>query len=73
MLFDSLETVVELIRKASTSTGLRTTVTVNVIRRLYETGRIATEEMKNSLKIVFDDLLPKWNYRAIPKHATVIH
>ena len=57
MLFDSLETVVELMRKASTSTGLRTTVTVNVIRRLYETGRIATEEMKNSLKIVFDDLL----------------
>lgn len=70
MLFDTLETVVELIRKTTTSTGLRTTV--NVIRRLYETGRNATEEMKSNLKIVFDDLLPKWNYRATPQSATVI-
>jgi hypothetical protein len=70
MLFDTLETVVELMRKATTSTGLRTTV--NVIRRLYETGRNATEEMKSNLKIVFDDLLPKWNYRAVPQNATVI-
>lgn len=64
MLFDTLETVVRLMRKATTRTGLRTTV--NVIRRLYETGRSATEEMKNNLKIIFDDLLPQWNYRAVP-------
>ena len=70
MLFDTLETVVDLMRKASTRTGLRTTV--NVIRKLYETGRNATEEIKQNLKIVFDDVLPKWNYRAIPQHATVI-
>jgi hypothetical protein len=70
MLFDTLETVVTLMRKATTQTGLRTTV--NVIRRLYETGRNATEEMKNNLKIAFDDLLPKWNYRAVPQNATII-
>ena len=35
MLFDTLDTVVTLMRKASTRTGLRTTV--NVIRRHYET------------------------------------
>lgn len=70
MLFDTLETVVELMRKAGTCTGLRTTV--NVIRRLYETGRNATEAMKQNLKIVFDDLLPGWNYRAVPQNATVI-
>ena len=70
MLFDTLETVVDLMRKATTSTGLKTTV--NVIRRLYETGRNVTDEIKYNLKIVFDDLLPKWNYRAIPQHATVI-
>jgi hypothetical protein len=28
--------------------------------------------MKQNLKIVFDNVLPKWNYRAIPQHATVI-
>ena len=71
LLFDTLDTVVTLMRKAATSTGLRTTV--NVIRRHYETGRKATEHMKQNLKIVFDHLLPKWNYRAIPQHATVIN
>jgi hypothetical protein len=64
MLFDTLETVVELMRKATTRTGLQTTV--NVIRNLYETGRNATDEIKQSLTTVFDDRLPKWNYRAIP-------
>ena len=70
MLFDTVDTVVNLMRKATTSTGLKTTV--NVIRRLYETGRNATDEIKRNLKIVFDDLLPKWDYRAIPQHPTVI-
>lgn len=44
MLFDTIETVVNLMRRAATSTGLRTTV--NVIRRSYETGRNATDEVK---------------------------
>ncbi len=70
MLFDALETVVDLMRKATTTSGLKTTV--NVIRRAYETGRNATDEIKQKLKIVFDDLLPKWNYRAVPQHATVV-
>ncbi|MGB5635916.1 MAG: hypothetical protein WBM86_24470, partial [Waterburya sp.] len=59
MLFDNLDTVVALMRKATTTTGLKTTV--NVIRRVYQTGRNATDEIKRNLKIVFDDLLPKWN------------
>ena len=49
MLFDTIETVVNLMRRAATSTGLRTTV--NVIRRSYETGRNATDEMKQELRI----------------------
>jgi hypothetical protein len=67
MLFDTLQTVVELMRKASTSTGLRTTV--NVIRRLYETGRNATETMKENLRdsVDFDSFLPKWNYTLNPQ------
>jgi len=64
MLFDSLETVVGLMRRASTQTGLRTTV--NVINKLFETGRNATKEIKENLRIIFDDVLPKWNYTAIP-------
>ncbi len=66
MLFDTLETVVNLMRRAATSTGLRTTV--NVIRRCYETGRNATDEMKKQLRIKYDELLPQWNYTAEPKN-----
>lgn len=64
LLFDTLDTVVRLMRKASTSTGLKTTV--NIIRRVYEAGREAAQEFKAHMPILFDDLLPKWNYRAIP-------
>ena len=64
MLFDTIETVVHLMRRAATSTGLRTTV--NVIRRCYETGRNATDAMKQQLRIKYDELLPKWNYIATP-------
>jgi hypothetical protein len=62
MMFDTLETAVNLMRKASTSTGLQTTV--HVINRLYEGGRKATEAMKDVIRstISFDKLLPKWNY-----------
>ena len=67
MLFDSLETVVELMRKASTSTGLRTTV--HVIRRVYETGRTITDKMKRYIQsvIIPDEILPKWNYTLVPQ------
>jgi hypothetical protein len=65
MLFDTLDTVVGLIRKASTSTGLKTTV--NVIRHAYETGRKIADDFKTNMPIVFDELLPKWNYRAVPE------
>lgn len=57
MLFDCLDTVVSLMRRTKTRKGLRTTV--NVIKRAYQTGRNATKEMKQSLTVVYDKLLPK--------------
>lgn len=66
VLFDTLETVVALMLKASTKTGLR--ATVNVIRRVYETGRKATEEFKQDIPIIFDDILRRWNYLAVPSN-----
>lgn len=67
MLFDTLERCVALMRKSSTSTGLKTTV--NVIRRTYETGRNATEAIKNAVRstICFHEILPKWNYTIKPQ------
>jgi hypothetical protein len=67
MLFDTLQTVVDLMRGASTSTGLKTTV--NVIRRLYEIGRTVTDAMKQTIRstIAFDAFLPRWNYTLTPQ------
>ena len=66
-LFDTLERAVQLMRNATTKTGLRTTV--NVIRKVYETGRNATREMKQFLAdaVQYESLLPKWNYTLAPQ------
>lgn len=67
LLFDTLERAAHLMRQATTSTGLKTTV--NVIRRLYETGRAATQDMINTIRstVQFHELLPKWNYTLTPQ------
>ena len=65
MLFDTLDTVVRLMRKTSTRTGLR--ATINVIRRVYQIGRKVADNFKATMPILFDDLLPKWNYVAKPQ------
>lgn len=65
LLFDTLDTVVQLLRRASTTTGLKTTV--SIIRKAYEIGRKVARDFTQSMTIEFDDLLPKWNYRAIPQ------
>lgn len=64
MLFDTLDTVVRLMRRATTSTGLRTTV--HVIRKAYTTGRQLAADFKDTMTIEFHKLLPKWNYLAKP-------
>ena len=50
MLFDTLDTVVRLMRKASTTTGLQTTV--NVIRRVYEIGRKVADDFKATMPTI---------------------
>jgi len=67
MLFDTLARAVELMRNTSTGTGLATTV--NVIHRFYETGRNATNAMKQLIQetMTRGDILPKWNYTFSPQ------
>lgn len=64
VIFDCLETVKQLMKKTSTRTGLR--VTVNVLKKAYETGLKYTADFKETMRIAFDEVLPQWNYRAIP-------
>lgn len=65
VLFDTLATVRSLMEKTSTRSGL--SVTVRVIDKLYEVGRKASENFKKQMPIVFDEVLPKWNYRVLPQ------
>jgi hypothetical protein len=64
VIFDSVATVKRLLEKTRTSKGLG--VVVEVVEKVYETGRKYAEGFKKDMKIVFDEYLPKWNYRAIP-------
>ena len=64
VVFHTVQTVKRLMEKTQTSTGLR--VTVDIIDKAYEIGRKCAKGFKETMKIVFDDILPKWNYRAVP-------
>jgi hypothetical protein len=69
VIFTSIELVKELIEKTRTSTGLR--VTVQIIDKVYETGRKVVDDFKKTMRIVFDDFLPQWNYTAVPNREVI--
>lgn len=64
VLFTSVALVKELIQKTKTSKGLK--VFVEVLETIYQTGRKVANDFIQTMRIVFDDFLPAWNYRAIP-------
>jgi hypothetical protein len=62
-IFISIELVKSLIEKTTTKTGL--SVIVNLMDKVYAEGRQVADGFKENLPIIFDEFLPKWNYRAI--------
>jgi hypothetical protein len=54
-----------LIDRTSTETGLN--VVANIINKKYEIGRKYAADFKENMKIIFDEYLGQWNYRAIPE------
>ena len=64
VVFQTLETVRHYIAKTETTTGLR--VVVGLLAKVYATGRKCVAGFKKAMKIVFDQVLPKWNYVALP-------
>lgn len=67
VIFTSLEVVRDHMARASTSTGLRTTV--EILPGNYPTGQKVPKEYKKTMRILFDQELSAWNYRAIPTSA----
>ncbi len=64
VIFKNIELVKELMEKTSTSTGLKTTV--QIVDKVYQLKRKVADDFKDTMRIVFDDFLPRWNYTAIP-------
>jgi len=68
VIFTGMGLVKELMENTSTATGLKTFV--HIIDKVYETGRKVATDFKETMRIIFDDFLPRWNYRAIPLTST---
>jgi hypothetical protein len=67
VVFHTLERAQHYIGKTETRTGLK--VIVGILNKVYKTGRKYAEGFRETMKIVFDEVLPKWNYTAKPELA----
>ena len=65
VVFTGLALVKRLMEKTRTRTGL--SVVVDVLDKVYHTGRKVADEVKKSLNLVRDTLLPNLNYRILPR------
>lgn len=62
---ETVDTARHYMQKTETTTGLK--VVVRIIKGVFATGRQYAKDFKDNMTIQFDDLLPKWNYTAIPQ------
>jgi hypothetical protein len=65
VIIRSVETAKYYMEKARTTAGLQ--VKVGFLEKIYQTGRKCAKDFKKTMRIVFDDALPKWNYTAVPQ------
>jgi hypothetical protein len=64
IIFHTPEQVRHYMNQAKTRTGL--SVICNIVHKVYETGRKVVQGFKQTMRIAFDNVLPRLNYRAIP-------
>ena len=65
VVFKSIELVKNLMARTSTQQGL--SVSVNILQKVFQTGNKASKDFRDSMPIVFDKVLPQWNYTAVPQ------
>jgi hypothetical protein len=69
VIFKNIEIVKELMEKTTTSKGLK--ATIQILDKVYETGRKVADDFKATMQIVFDEFLPQWNYTAVPNGQVI--
>ena len=62
IIFDTHETVKNLMAKATTASGLK--VFSHIIDKIYQIGKKVASNFKENMDIIFDEYLPQWNYVA---------
>jgi hypothetical protein len=67
VILDRPEAAKHYMEKTETTKGLK--VVVRFIDKVYEAGRKCAAAFKKTMKIVFDEILPKWNYTAVPESS----
>jgi hypothetical protein len=65
LIFESVQTVEDLMATVTTRTGLKLLTTI--LYNTYQIGRKVALDFKSNLKIVFDKFLPQWNYTPKPQ------
>ena len=69
VIFTSVALVKQLMEKTRTRKGLQ--VVVDIIDTVFQTGRKVAADFKTTMRIVFDAVLPQWNYRALPSQPVI--
>ena len=64
VVFHTVAIAKQFMEKTKTRTGL--TVTVDILTGVYQTGKKCADNFFENMKIIFDDYLPRWNYRTVP-------
>jgi hypothetical protein len=64
VVLKSVEMAKSFIERTVTSTGLK--VVVCCLDKIYATKRKVADGFKDSMRIVFDKVMPQWNYAAKP-------
>jgi len=63
VVFRNYDIIKELAEQTTTKTGFSVTAYINT--KLYETGKKASEEFLKQMPVIFNDFLPKWNYKLL--------
>ena len=64
VVFSGYEIVRERAEQTRTEKGLKVVAWIN--EKLYQSGRKYSDNFKQTMTIIFDELLPKWNYQIHP-------
>jgi hypothetical protein len=66
LFLKSIEMFRDLARQATTRTGLR--VFARLLRGTFETGKRCVTRCVDQLRIIYDPILPDWNYVVLPRY-----